>query len=253
MIKVFFFLLPLTALAQMKASFSDPARPGTLRVELISGGITVSGTSGREVIVEARGGEGRSRDRNLPAGMKRIGGSGGELTMREENNVIRIEADGWSTQHLDIQVPVKTSLVLKTVNSGNIRVENVEGEIEAQNVNGNIEIFNVSGAVVANSVNGKVEATLNHAAPDKPMSFTTLNGKIDVTFPPDLKATLRLRADNGDMYTDFDMAISNERNVTSTAKGRQRMENTTVGKVNGGGPEIRLQTMNGRIYIRKKQ
>ena len=41
-----------------------------------------------------------------------------------------------------------------------------------------------------------------------PMAFANLNGDVDVTFPADLKATVRLHADNGEIYSDFDVDVT---------------------------------------------
>jgi hypothetical protein len=43
--------------------------------------------------------------------------------------------------------------------------------------------------------------------PAKPMSFSSLNGDIDVTFPPDIKARLKLKSEQGDIYSDFDIQM----------------------------------------------
>ncbi|MCX6592369.1 MAG: hypothetical protein NTZ56_12680 [Acidobacteria bacterium] len=243
--------LTAAAAAQpMTLAFSDPSRPGTVRVELTQGSIHVTGAAGNNVILDGKNRSSRQREES--GGMRRIGGGGANLNAREEGNVIRIDSDSWSGgQDVSLQVPFKTSLVLKTVNGGTVRVENVEGEIEVQNVNGSIRLVDVAGTVVANSSNGKVEVTLSKVTPGKPMAFTSLNGTIDVTFPPDLKATMRMRADNGDIFTDFEAVVKTEQTNTQNGKGRWRSESTTVAQVGGGGPEIRLQTMNGRIYIRK--
>ena len=241
----------LTAAAQpMTLAFSDPSRPGTVRIELLQGSIHVTGTAGKDVVLDTKGRTLRQRE-EAATGMRRIGGGGASLNAREEGNVIRIDSDSWAGgQDISVQVPFKTSLVLKTVNGGTVRVENVEGEIEVQNINGSIRLVDVSGAVVANSSNGKVEVTLNKVTPGKPMAFTSLNGNVDVTFPADLKATLRMRADNGDIFTDFEAAVKTEQNTTQNGR-RWKSESTTVAQLGGGGAEIRLQTMNGRIYVRK--
>ena len=92
-----------------------------------------------------------------------------------------------------MQVPAQTSLRLKTLNGGKIMVEDISGEIEAENTNGAVIITDVSGSVVANSTNGKVTVSLNKVTPNKNMSFSTLNGTVDVTLPADVKANLRMR------------------------------------------------------------
>src|SRR5262249_48490745 len=99
------------------------------------------------------------------------------------------------------------SLELKSVNGGKIEVSGVSGELDVENINGSIELKNVSGAVIANSQNGSVVATLDRITPNKPMSFTSLNGKVDVTLPGDTKARLRMKTDNGSVYSDFDVKV----------------------------------------------
>ena len=152
----------------------------------------------------------------------------------------------------------KTSLKLKTVNGGKISVEGVSGDIEADNTNGSVMITDVSGSVVASSTNGKVTVSLNKVTPNKNMSFSTLNGAIDVTLPADTKANLKMRTDNGDIITDFDVKVegSHPPQVDDQRKNggryRVRMDKTIYGSINGGGPEIQMVTFNGSIYLRKK-
>lgn len=248
--RLLIFFLPLALLGQMRAAFSDPNAPGTVRIESLMGSVTVTGGPGNEVVVEVKGGTAERKAGYAPPGMRRIGGGGGEVEMRERGNVIRIESIG-RNQDLAIQVPVKTSLKIESVVNGSVVVENVEGEIEVESVNGGIRLTNIAGSVVANTVNGKVECVLTRAFPGKPMALTTLNGAIDFTLPADLKATLRMRSDNGDIYSDFDVTVRSERQETK-GKRSWRSEGTIVADLNGGGPEIRLQTMNGKIYVRKK-
>src|SRR5262249_31176297 len=135
----------------------------------------------------------------------------------------------------------------------------VEGELELGNVNGAIELKDVSGAVVAHTVNGRVLADLKRVTADKPMAFTSLNGVVDVTMPPAIKANVKLRTDHGSAFTDFDLQMlpmANTPQIEDTRKsrgGRYSIEVNKViyGSVNGGGPEIEMRTFNGNIYLRK--
>ncbi|HWB97412.1 MAG TPA: hypothetical protein VG672_11935, partial [Bryobacteraceae bacterium] len=47
-------LAPAAAQDRTSIAFSDPSRPGTVKVALLNGGITVRGYAGKEVVVEAR-------------------------------------------------------------------------------------------------------------------------------------------------------------------------------------------------------
>jgi hypothetical protein len=245
--------------------FSDSSHPGTVKVNLLAGSISVKGYPGKEVVVDAEGrdqGARIARGRPAPtesAGMRRIPNLSTGLNVEEENNVISI-GTGILNRPVDItlQVPSRTDLKLNTVNDGNISVEQVQGEIEINNINGAVTLTDISGSVVAHSLNRDVKVRFTGIDPKKPMSFSSLNGNIDVALPPDTKANVSMKSDNGEIYSDFDIKIDSKaaQPVTEDARGkggkyRVRMDRTTKGTINGGGPEIQFKTFNGNIYIRK--
>jgi len=240
--------------------FSDPAAPKRLSVSLIHGSIQVKvHANSKEAVVEARNRSNSSSRRRSepPPGMRRIEVSASGLSAEEENNHIRLQVDSHSRSvDLTIYVPADTSLKLGTVNGGSISVEGVNGEIDASNVNGSVSLINVSGAVVAHALNGKVQVELSRILPDKAMSFSTLNGNVDVTLPADAKANLKMKSENGDIYSDFEIQLkpSSSQPVSTNAKGKYklRFDRAMYGSINGGGPEFTFTTLNGTIYIRKK-
>ena len=91
------------------------------------------------------------------------------------------------------------------------------------------------------------------------MAFTSLNGTVDVTLPPTTKANLRLRSDNGDVYSDFDVQLAPSAppmvQESRSSNGRYRISRnrSIVGAINGGGPEFELRTFNSNVYVRKGQ
>lgn len=268
---------------RLTAPFSDPARPGTVKVSLLSGDITVRVGSGRDVIVTPTASNDRDRERERErekaksqdanrddpstAELRRLTPPRG-VRIEEENNVMTI-AGPLAGADLEIQVPVATSLVLRAVNGGDIVVEGVNGSIEVSIVNGSIRLSDVSGAVSAHATNGKIVAALRQVSAGKPMSFTSFNGAVDVTLPSSVKANVKLRSDRGDVYTDFDVqtvarptaqpsavpppgARDRERQRTDD-RGRYRIEldRSIYGTINGGGPDFELRTFNGNVYLRK--
>jgi len=243
---------------RITASFSDPARPGLLHVALITGSVTVKAGTGKDVIIQSRGREDR-RDRTAeaPMGMRRLTQQP-SLTVEEQNNRMEIiSPSGLLAVDLEIEVPARTNLELSTVNNGDVVVEGIDGEIEVGNVNGSITLKAVSGAVVAHTVNGRVLADLARVTPQKPMAFTSLNGVVDVTLPAAVKANLKLRSDNGTVYTDFELKTLSQPAAmvedTRRTGGRYRIEVNRIiyGSVNGGGPDFEMRTFNGNIYVRK--
>ena len=214
---------------------------------------------------EAGGGDrnrGRGRDRNdpVPPGMRRLDTGGHGFNVEEDHNVVTIVPDfGGLGMNLAIQVPVNTSVELKSVNGGHIDVTGLSGDLDVENINGTVTLKNVSGAVSAHTVNGSLTVSLDRVPADKPMSFSSLNGKVDVTLPGDTKARLRLKTVRGAIYSDFDvkMEADNSNPVVEDGRGqggkyRIRMDRGVYGSINGGGPEYSFQTMNGTILIHKK-
>ena len=242
--------------AEQIVPFSDPSRPGKVEVELLSGAITVRGEARKDVaIVMRQRPEKPSAAPTAPAGLRRLQQVAG-FEVSEERNEIKIEANSFRSGSLELRVPLRTNLELHKLNDGAITVENVEGEIEIENVNGPVVLTNVAGSVVANSVNGGVTARLTRVMADKAMAFTSLNGPVDVTLPPTIKATLKMRSDQGDVFTDFDVQLrpapADSGNATRRGgKYRVEVNRAIYGAVNGGGPEIELRTFNGSVFLRK--
>jgi hypothetical protein len=257
---------------------SDPARPGSVELDIVMGSITVKGTNRRDVLIEARSTSNgrpprrRGPDEPPPPGLRRLTQST-PFTVEEEKNTVSIDVDSPIRPiDLTIEVPLRTNLDLETV-MGSVSVEGVEGELEIESVNGAVTLTNVGGSVVAHTVNGKLVATLTRAAPQQPMAFTSLNGSVDVTLPAAVKANLKLRSDQGDVYTDFDLqprADSSNSNPNPNPRvdidrqradiDRQRadirrrrvdIDNAIYGSVNGGGPDFEMRTFNGNVYVRK--
>jgi hypothetical protein len=261
-------LLTGTALAQDKVTvpLSSPNQPAIVTGTLMSGSVTVMPGMAGQVVVESRlrSGQGdrvRNRERDTPPpGMHRLDVGADGLNVEEDHNTVTI--GGLRTlrnEDLVIEVPVNTSVKLRTLSGGSIDIAGINGDQDVQNMNGSIRLTNVSGSVVAHTLNGSITAILDRVAQGKPMSFTSLNGKIDVTLPADTKARLRLKTDNGEAYTDFDVKMEpdNSRPViedarSSGGKYRIRMERGVYGTINGGGPEYTFQTLNGSIYIHRK-
>jgi DUF4097 and DUF4098 domain-containing protein YvlB len=236
--------------------FSDPARIGTIRVAMHSGGITIRGGNRRDVVVTSRGDEDRPR-RNTPAppGLTRLN-QPTRLVITEENNQIAIQG-GTNNRpgDVEVQVPTRVNLNLAAHNNGDILVENTDGDMEVTNHNGAIRLANVAGSVVANTHNGDVKVTLTRITSEKAMAFASFNGDVDVTLPANAKANLKLRSDNGEIFTDFEIQMrpSTPAQSSRSSGGPTRIEvnQSIYGTINGGGPEFELRTYNGNIFVRK--
>jgi hypothetical protein len=249
--------MPLPAQEQLNVKFNDPTRPGLLKVSWTNGSITVKAHSGSDVTIGAKSGRFTAPAPPEAGGLRRIDTAGrGLMVDSDPQNVITIAGpSSIGNGNLEIEVPVKTNLNLQTRNGSTISVDGVEGDIEATNRNGMVSLTNISGSAVAYSMNGKVIVSFRDIAAGKPMSFTSMNGFVDVTLPSASKANLKMRTDNGAIYTDFDIQMGPASavvpNQDQNGHYRIQVDRTVTGTINGGGADFDLRTRNGNIFLRK--
>jgi DUF4097 and DUF4098 domain-containing protein YvlB len=97
-----------------------------------------------------------------------------------------------------------------------------------------------AGRAVARTVNGSIDARLGRADGREPLSFETVNGRIDVELPGDAAADVDARTVNGSIDSDFPLEI----------RGRWNPKRVS-GAIGGGGRELELRTVNGSIRLRR--
>jgi hypothetical protein len=236
---------------------SSPGQSGRLVLDQISGSITVTGYEGKEVIAKVSVSGDKKSSSNEKNGMKRIGNSGLNISAEEKSNEVRIHNEMWSrTADFDIKVPFNFALKLSTINNGDILVQGVTGDLEISNVNGGISLQNVEGSVIAYTTNGPVKVDFKKMGNMSDMAFTSFNGNVEVTFPNSIKANVKAKSDMGDVYTDFDMALSENKpemdKKQTSGSYKVKLEQWVRGKINGGGPEMLFKTFNGDILIKSK-
>jgi hypothetical protein len=233
----------------------NTGRPRLVKANLPNAGIVVKTHAGTDVIVEAGGSSNRRREERTPEGLRRIDMPFAGFTAEEENNVITIQANSSVGGVITVTVPTNTSVEL-TCHNGPITVDGLTGELVLSSHNGRIVATNISGTIVADSKNGPITASMNRVDPAKPISFTTENGSVEATLPADLKANLKMRANNGSIWTDYDMTVSGGKPSTtgggSNARFEVKFDRTMYGTINGGGVEANFSTINGKIVIKKK-
>ncbi len=108
---------------------------------------------------------------------------------------------------------------------------------------------------MATTVNGEVKANFKSITAESPMAFTSLNGRVDVTFPASAKFNVKLKSDRGEIFSDFDVDVDKTQpkanRVNKDGMYKVTVDDWIQGKVNGGGSEVMMKNMHGNIYIRK--
>ena len=153
---------------------------------------------------------------------------------------------------LTVHVPRETAMHLKTVNGG-VTARETTGAFDVKSVNGAISMTDIGGAGTAAAVNG-ANVVSYRENPKADSAFTSVNGRIEVSFQPNLAAEFVLKTVNGGMFTDFESTMLASPTAAATKENGKFVFKThgeSRVRVGTGGPQIRLETVNGSIQIKK--
>ncbi|MFD2570796.1 DUF4097 family beta strand repeat-containing protein [Spirosoma soli] len=78
------------------------------------------------------------------------------------------------------------------------------------------------------------------------VSAKTISGYIDMSWPKAKGANLAMKTITGEVYSDLDISFKNKREKNPIV-GYQ-----LEGTINGGGPDVRLESISNDVYLRKK-
>lgn len=159
----------------------------------------------------------------------------------------------WVDWNLTVHVPRDIALRLRNVN-GSIKAQETSGPFDVKGVNGPVTMTNIAGSGNISGVNSDNVISFREN-PKSDSSFTSVNGKIDVTFQPSLSADFELKTVNGGMYTDFESVAMASIGGTSSKDGARfvyKSHGNSHIRIGAGGPQIRMETVNGSIQIRKQ-
>ena len=136
----------------------------------------------------------------------------------------------------EVLVPAGVEFEGRTVN-GDIVALDLDANARVSSVNGDIEIT-TRGFAEATTVNGSIHASVGSADFADGVSFSTVNGGIDLDLPDDINAELDAHWVNGSLETDLPFRLQGRVGRTSAR-----------GMLGEGGPELKLNTVNGSIRI----
>jgi DUF4097 and DUF4098 domain-containing protein YvlB len=124
-----------------------------------------------------------------------------------------------------------------TVNtgSGNIYAEQAGmGDVKAQTGSGNVELRNLRGGLLAGTGSGDIKVG---GMPTADWKLETGSGSVDL-WTGSIGLTLDASTGSGSIHTDHEIAT----------QGTQERHHVT-GKINGGGPAVRVETGSGDIRV----
>ncbi len=125
-------------------------------------------------------------------------------------------------------------------------------ELEVKTLNAGIELTDVTGPLTIHTINGDIKTDFKSLNQESPTSLTSINGDVDITVPASTNAELKLGTMHGEIYTDCDIEFGEKDDKSVSGWVMIGGHSNTDVKLNGGGVELTLNSINGSIYLRKK-
>ena len=157
--------------------------------------------------------------------------SGGSISLQGGSADADVKTSGGSIDigEVDGQVRAETS-------GGSIHVDRARGSVHAETSGGGIRVDEVMGAIEASTSGGSVHAYISQQ-PAADCRLSTSGGGVEVQLGPGVAVDVDASASGGRVVSDVD--LSDERKTRGSLKG----------KLNGGGPELRLRSSGGSVRI----
>jgi len=157
--------------------------------------------------------------------------SGGAVRIHRVAGNARVRTSGGSIEAARIQgwLDADTS-------GGSVRAETVAGDVKAHSSGGPIHLRDVAGRVDAETSGGGADVAFSHGN-GKGGRIESSGGGITVSLDPSVGLEIDARAER--IHSDLPLA-------TTGGFSRESLH----GKLNGGGPSLRLETNGGSVHIR---
>jgi DUF4097 and DUF4098 domain-containing protein YvlB len=217
---------------------------GRIDISNVNGKVQVEPATGNVVeVVAEKMGRGATQE-SAKAALDRI-----EIREEASKESVKVstrlaQGTGWfggggSQVQYRVRVPAGMEGRYTTVNGG-VELARVNGRITAEATNGGVVAREISGTIDASTTNGGVDVDLvGIDAGGAKLGCT--NGGIELRLPADLKVTVSASITNGGIDAS---SLPFEK----TESSRRRLE----GRLNGGGPLIRIEGTNGGITIMRR-
>lgn len=211
--------------------FSEPGKPGTVKIMLGRGDLWVQGADSSEVVVKSSA---KAVAKSPRKDGLRVLSASSSFALTEKDNVVTLDATSdmmKSGAEFRLTVPRSTSIVVQNSWGGEITCSNLAGDLEIKSMNGEIRLNDVSGGALVETMNGEITASIRELRENKSLSFTSWNGAVVLRVPSDAKASVRLRTQNGSVLTDFEESALVTK--TESTAGLPRPKRTTTIRTGG--------------------
>lgn len=154
---------------------------------------------------------------------------GGKVFLSENDGDIVVKTLGGN-----IKIKNQKGKVHASTSGGNISGDGLKGELQCSTWGGNIKLYGIEGDIGANTKGGNIKAEIKSV--NKYIWLDTSGGNIKVALP---------------LNQAIDVDISSSRVIVPPLQNFEgyRTQDQLVGKLNGGGPTVKVKGTGGNIHI----
>ena len=222
---------------------------GSIKLDDIAGGASAETGGGSievrhangKVVAETGGG---SVDIQAGAQGAIIETGGGSVQVRQSNGKVKVSTGGGSVDLSDVGGPAEIE-----TGGGSIRLTSAKGHVHAETGGGGIELYGVPSARAETGAGGITVKLVNTGGERNNSDLETSAGDITVYIANDVAINVRASVDMGNGHhitSDFsDIRIASE----GDKWGPKTL--TAEGKLNGGGPMLKVHTSSGDICFKR--
>jgi DUF4097 and DUF4098 domain-containing protein YvlB len=175
-------------------------------------------------------------------------GNCNDLTLSEISGKVTINGELWGDVHLEtVNGPVHLHTSVTdvdvaslpgdlTLNSDNLRVTQAKGQVRVTTHSKDVDLTQIYGDSYVENRDGRIAV---ETAGSYSVEAKNLKGDVELTLPPNARASITGTTRNGDVVSDFPLAISGDESKTVS------------GSIGAGGPKVTLTADNGDIHIKR--
>ena len=130
-----------------------------------------------------------------------------------------------------------------TTDAGSIEAKGVQAELQLESVSGSIRAAEVDGDISGRSVSGEIHVVLGSRRARSDQVFESVTGPIAVWLPPQARYQVTM-ATSGNLTTDFSLHVEHHEH--------QEPDKIGTARIGSDGPEIRMQSRRGHLFLRRR-
>jgi DUF4097 and DUF4098 domain-containing protein YvlB len=239
------------------ANLSVSSDHGDVRVSELHGDVTIASRKGDVEVTGVNGivltqvnNDDSSVSAKSVTGAFTLQGRAGDISLENINGAVMLQGDFFGTtdaQQITGPLRFETSRTKFAtarvdgdleIENGDLRGERLLGPVTITTRNRTIELDDVAGPLTVSNKNGAVSLTT--AAPLGPINVTNQHGSVDLGLPGHAGFVLNAETRNGELENDF--------GLESQSQDEKHWLSGTVGP---GGPQVRIETDDGDVTVRK--